>query len=183
LATFATVLATNDEIGISVDPVAGGVSGWTTGPAIYVNNTALDTYPAVFGFQNKANYTDGRVTVLTPLVVTGSLTLTGSVYQNVISQSIVSSTASIDLSKSNFYTVILPTSTNTVLNITNPGKGQTAMIQITTNTQASASFSSNVKQPFGFGYLPSTGSGDIDVLTLASFDGTNVLVTNVTKLV
>ncbi len=39
----------------------------------YVNNTAGDTYPAVFGFQNKANYTDGRVAVLTPLVVSSSL--------------------------------------------------------------------------------------------------------------
>jgi hypothetical protein len=117
------------------------------------------------------------------LSISGSgLQITGSVYGNVISQSIVSSTASIDLSKANFYTVALPSTTSTRLDITNLGKGQTAMIQITSNTQASASFSSNVKQPSGFAYLPSTGSGAIDVLTLASFDGTNVLVTNVTNL-
>ena len=115
--------------------------------------------------------------------ISGSLRLTGSVYSNVISQSIVGSTASIDLSKANFYTVALPSTTSTNLNITNPGVGQTAMIRITSNTQASASFSANVKQPSGFSYIPSSGSGDIDVLTLASFDGTNVLVTNVTKLV
>lgn len=116
-------------------------------------------------------------------IVDGSLTITGSVYQNVISQSIVSSTASIDLSRANFYRVTLPASTNTRFNITNLAAGQSAMIQITTDTNASASFSTNVKQPSGFAYLPSTGSGNIDVLTLASFDGTNVLVTNVTKLV
>jgi len=113
----------------------------------------------------------------------GSVTITGSAYFNVISQSIVSSTASIDLSRANFYTVALPSSTTTRLNITSPGAGQSAMIQITSNTNASASFSSNVKQPSGFAYIPSTGAGDIDVLTLASFDGVNVLVTNVTKLV
>jgi hypothetical protein len=74
LAIFNSVIATNDEIGFSVDPVAGGVSGWTTGPAIYVNNDALDTYPAVFGFQNKVNYTDGRVAVLTPLSASAGFT-------------------------------------------------------------------------------------------------------------
>jgi hypothetical protein len=80
-------LVTADEIGVTVDPAAFSVSGWTTGPAIYVNNDAGDTYPAVFGFQNKANYTDGRVTVLTPLSasagiinarLSGSTTITGS---------------------------------------------------------------------------------------------------------
>jgi hypothetical protein len=74
LAIFATVIATSDEIGFSVDPVAGGVAGWTTGPAIYVNNDAGDTYPAVFGFQNKANLTDGRVAVLTPLSASAGFT-------------------------------------------------------------------------------------------------------------
>ena len=67
-------LTTNDEIGFSVDAAGGGVAGWTTGPAIYVNNDALDTYPAVFGFQNKANYTDGRVAVLTPLSASAGFT-------------------------------------------------------------------------------------------------------------
>jgi hypothetical protein len=147
-----------------------------------VNNDALDSYNSVFGFQNKANYTDGRVTVLTPLVVTGSLTITGSVYGNVVSQSITSTTASIDLSQANFYTVVLPTTTTTRLNITNPAAGQTAMIRITSNTNASASFSSNVLQPSGFAYIPTAGDNKTDVLTLACFDGTNVLVTNVTNL-
>ena len=72
--TAANVLATNDEIGFSVDPVGGGVGGWTTGPAIYVNNDEGDTYPAVFGFQDKANYTDGRVAVLTPLSASAGIT-------------------------------------------------------------------------------------------------------------
>jgi hypothetical protein len=69
----ANIIATNDEIGFSVDAAGGGIAGWTTGPAIYVNNDIDDTYPAVFGFQDKANYTDGRVTVLTPLVVSSSM--------------------------------------------------------------------------------------------------------------
>jgi hypothetical protein len=82
LAIFNSLIATNDEIGFTVDPVAGGVSGWTTGPTIYINNDAGDTYPAAFGFQNKANYTDGRITALNNLIVSGNIdiqnTLTAS---------------------------------------------------------------------------------------------------------
>jgi hypothetical protein len=66
--------ATFDEIGFTVDPSVFSISGWSTGPAIYVNNDALDTYPAVIGFQNKANYTDGRVAVLTPLSASAGFT-------------------------------------------------------------------------------------------------------------
>jgi hypothetical protein len=73
-AIFTGVVATGDEIGISVNAAGGGISGWSTGPAIYVNNDAGDTYPAVFGFQNKANYTDGRVAVLTPLSASAGIT-------------------------------------------------------------------------------------------------------------
>ena len=66
--------ATEDEIGFTVDTSVFGITGWSTGPAFYINNTALDTYPAVFGFQNKANYTDGRVAVLTPLSASAGFT-------------------------------------------------------------------------------------------------------------
>jgi hypothetical protein len=145
------------------------------------NGSAFDYIPYM---TIAANNGDNPTPVFTRgLNVSSSLTITGSVYSNVISQSIVSSTASIDLSKANFYRVVLPTSTTTRLNITNPGAGQTAMIQITSNTNASASFSSNVKQPSGFAYVPTPGDNKTDVLTLACFDGTNVLVTNVTNLI
>jgi len=68
---FMNSIATADEIGFGVD--TGSFSGWAFGPGIYVNNTT-DTYPAIFGFQNKANYTDGRVTVLTPLSASAGFT-------------------------------------------------------------------------------------------------------------
>ena len=80
-AIFTFNISTNDEIGFSAQP--SYTPNWSTGPSLYINNPT-DNYPAVFGFQNKANYTDGRVTVLTPLVaqsgsiITGSLTISGS---------------------------------------------------------------------------------------------------------
>lgn len=83
-ATFAptlienSVIATADTIGMAASASGAGIAGWGLGPAIYINDTG-DTFPAVFGFQNKANYTDGRVTVLTPLVVNKATTISGSV--------------------------------------------------------------------------------------------------------
>jgi hypothetical protein len=193
LAIFASVISTSDEIGFSVDPVAGGVSGWTTGPTIYINNDALDTYPAVFGFQNKANYTDGRVAVLIPLsasagiidarisgstLISGSLTITGSVYGNVVSASITSNTASIDLSLGSFFQLALPNGVITNINITNPKPGVTAILEITNTGIPSASFSSNVKQQRFNTYLPSSGSGTTDLLSVISLSTSSVYVAN-----
>jgi hypothetical protein len=65
------------EIGLALDG-AEWTTNWANGPLLYVNNTPGDTYEGVFGFQNKANYTDGRITALKPLEVTGSLSTTGT---------------------------------------------------------------------------------------------------------
>lgn len=77
--------ATGDEIGFTADPSGYGVSGWTTGPALYLNDPG-DTYPTVIGFQNKASWTDGKVTFLTPISASAGITgdLTGSIEASVI---------------------------------------------------------------------------------------------------
>jgi hypothetical protein len=111
-AVFMNVTATSDEIGFSVDTSA--TPNWSTGASLYINNPT-DTYPAVFGFQNKANYTDGRVTILSPLSasagivgdtsITGSLILSSSnaVELNVIGNALItgslvmSSSAAVEL--------------------------------------------------------------------------------------
>ncbi len=73
-------ISDNTEIGLALDG-ASWTGNWSTGPILYVNNNPGDTYDAVFGFQNKANYSDGKVTVLKPMTfnsgITGSLTVTG----------------------------------------------------------------------------------------------------------
>jgi len=67
-------LTNSDEIGLSINPSASLLSPWAQGPGIYVNNDPLDSFNVVFGFQNKANYTDGRVAVLTPLSASAGFT-------------------------------------------------------------------------------------------------------------
>jgi hypothetical protein len=79
--------STLDEIGFALDG-ADWTINWGNGPIIYVNNTPGDTYEGVFGFQNKANYTDGRITALKRLDVSGSVniqnTLTASLQQGYV---------------------------------------------------------------------------------------------------
>jgi len=69
------------EIGLALDG-ATWTTNWANGPLIYVNNTPGDTYEGVFGFQNKANYTDGRITALKPLVISGSTSISGTLAIN-----------------------------------------------------------------------------------------------------
>ena len=115
--------------------------------------------------------------------ITGSITITGSAYGNVFSASIVSSTASIDLSKANFFTLALPNASTTNINIINPQPGTTALIQITNTGIPSASFSSNVKQSQYNNYQPTSGSTTIDLLSISAFDTTTVFVTKATNFI
>lgn len=69
--------ATGDEIGFTNNGSNYGVSGWD-GPSIYGNDPD-DLYPALIGFQNKSDWTDGTISILKPLNVTGSVSISGNV--------------------------------------------------------------------------------------------------------
>jgi len=83
------------EIGLALDGSEFSTN-WTNGPVLYVNNTTGNTYDGVFGFQNKTNFTDGRITALKPMVFNSGATITGSV---VISGSLDISNANIGSSR------------------------------------------------------------------------------------
>lgn len=115
----------------------------------------------------------GNQTIIGSTNITGSITITGSAYGNVISASIVSSTASIDLSAANYFTLTIASDTN--INVTNPQPGVTATLVINTAGATTASFSSNVKQSSGSFYVPSV-SGNIDILSFTAVTPSNVYV-------
>ena len=68
---------TLDELGLTIDPVAYSISGGT-GNSIYVNDPT-DSYPAMINFQNKANWTDGRITLKRNTDISGSLRVTNGI--------------------------------------------------------------------------------------------------------
>ena len=191
-AIFAGVVSTSDEIGLSVDAFTGGISGWPTGSAIYINDPG-GTYPAIFGFQNKASYTDGRVTVLTPLSasagiidarISGSTIVTGSVCGNVVSMSITSQTASMNLSLGNFFTLTLVSGSTTHLAASNIRQGQTVNLLVNQPSVGTGSLSYNTTFDFpaGANYIATPITSSKDILTFITFDSSTIYATSINNL-
>ena len=113
-------------------------------------------------------------------VITGSLGISGSMFGGVIALSVATATASVDFSAANMFTLTLP-SASTHINPTNIRAGQTVNIQITQPTPGTGSvtFPSNVKFAGGNDYQATATGSAIDMLTLVSYDGTNVLATSI----
>jgi hypothetical protein len=115
--------------------------------------------------------------------ITGSIIITGSAQGNVVAVTVASNTASIDMNAGNFFTVTLANSATTHFNVTNLNPGENANIFVTTGTISSASFSTNIKQPSGSAYLPSSGSGITDVLSLVALNSTNAYIVNAKRFI
>ena len=107
------------------------------------------------------------------MTVTGSLLVSASVVNQVISPSISSTTASFNLTTSNTFELELAAGATTHLNIINPRAGQTANILIAqpSGGTGSVAFSPNVKQPNGNNYTAVAQTSSYDVLTLEVFGG------------
>jgi hypothetical protein len=114
-------------------------------------------------------------------VITGSLVVTGSARGNVVSMSIASTTASLDMDAGNYFTCLA--SGTFFVNVTNLRPGDTANLVLTTVGIATASFSTNVKQPSGSLYRPTSGSNNVDVLSFVSVDASNVYLVSAKKFV
>jgi hypothetical protein len=99
-----------------------------------------------------------------------SQTFSGSVAGEVINVTIVSSTASIDLSLGNFFNLTLPTSSVTYLNPTNIRAGETSIIRINQISGGSVRYPSSLKFVTGSSYTASVFTNVADILTFVAFD-------------
>ena len=117
-------------------------------------------------------------------VFTGSQTITGSVYGNIIPLTISSNTASMDLSKSNFFTLTLVSGSSTQLAASNIKAGQTINLLITQSTPLSGSltYNSTIKFPAGNGYVPTNITGSKDIITFITFDNTTIYAAAINNL-
>lgn len=114
-------------------------------------------------------------------VITGSLGISGSMFGGVIALNVVSTTASIDFSAGNMFTLTLPSASTTHFVPTNVRQGQTINIQIIQQTPGTGSvaFAPSIKFAGGNDYQATATGSAIDLLSLVSFDGTNVLGTSI----
>jgi len=124
----------------------------------------------------------GSFRVSNGLTASGSAVVTGSVQGNVTALTISSNTASLDLNLGNFYTLQLVSGSACHINPSNIKPGQTVNIRINTTGSATVNFPSSVKQVSGSSYVPTTSTG-VDVITLVSFDSSDLYLANVKNLI
>ncbi len=124
----------------------------------------------------------GNVTVTGSLNVSGSASITGSVNGNVNSLTVASNTASLNLNNGNFFELALTGSQDIRIEPSNIKAGQTINIKLNTTGSGTVSFPTSVKQVSGSAYVPSTGT-TTDIITLVSFDSTNLFLANVKNLI
>ena len=117
----------------------------------------------------------------TELFVIGNAEFTGSVYGNVVSMSISSNTASMDLSAGNYFELTASVSPLNI-NVTNLKGGVTSTLSLSGSTAATITFSPNVLQPSGSLYTASV-SGQTDILSFVAFNSSKVNVVSTLKMV
>ena len=119
-----------------------------------------------------------------PGVISNDVTFNGSVNGTVNALAIVSTTASIDMSSGNFFTLTMPAGGAVHLTPINIQAGQTVNIQSTQNaTPSTLDFNDAFKFESGSTFIASTGSGALDLLSFVSFNTSNVLGTGINNLV
>jgi hypothetical protein len=117
-------------------------------------------------------------------VFTGSQTITGSVYGNVVSMSIASNTASMDLKQGNFFTLTLVSGSTTHLTATDIRQGQTINLLLTQPSIGTGSLSYNSTFKFAPGnqYTASANTGSNDILTFITFDSSSIYASAIKSL-
>ena len=155
---------------VSGSNVTAGTSGTSGAAGAAGTSGTSGVTPTTFPFTGSA-------------IISGSVIITGSAQGNVVAVSVASNTASIDLNAGNFFTVTLANNATTHFNVTGLNPGENANIFVTTGTVSTASFSSNITQPSGSSYLPSSGSGVKDVLSLVVESGTVAHLVNAKRFI
>jgi len=142
--------------------------------ASYANNATTASYAlnaataASFPFSGSAQ-------------ITGSLGITGSISSLVKVLTISSQTASMDFDAADMFTLTLVSGSNTFINPTNVRAGRTAALQVTqaavsngtVTFPSSVTFANNVSgsSATSSAYVPSPGTGSVDIVTFACFSG------------
>ena len=167
-ARLAGIPVGTTQTRVLVSDTTGNIFYRTTVPSASIAQTASYVVTAL-----SASYVN-------PL--TQTLRVTGSVFGNVTALSIASNTASLNLTSGSFFTLQLVQGTNTYINPNSISPGLAVSLLISTTGSATVSFPATVFQPSGSSYTPTTTTGK-DVLTLVSFDSTNLYLANVKNLI
>jgi len=127
----------------------------------------------------------GSAQITGSLIIQGNSQVSGSLRGQVTALSIASTTASLDMSTNNFFTLTLVNGANTNINPTNINPGQTVNIRVTQGSAGTGtvSFPLIVKQSSGSLYTGSAVANAVDIVTMITFDASTVYVSSIRNLV
>jgi len=178
------LLTTTSSVAITLANGTGSLDNTSLNAYTASNDTKWNTLANVtssliqatgsYAVKSSANSFTGSQTI------SGSLIITGSAFGNVVSMSIASSTASLNLNAGNYFTISIPTGT-TRISPSNIQAGTTATLVITTASGSLVTFDSSVKQPSGSAYVPTSGS--VDVLSFVSVNSSNLYVVSTKNMI
>lgn len=117
--------------------------------------------------------------------VIGNIAITGSIYGQPITLTVASSTASMDMRASNSFILNIPTGSTTHIVPTNIIAGQTINLllkQAAGATTGSVAWSPIILFPSGYDLVATATGSAIDLVSMISFDTTNLMAANVKNL-
>ena len=162
-------------------PIYNG-SQWANGKVLtgnYSINGGLTVTGSIIGTASLAN----TASYINPL--NQNIIITGSLRGQVNALSIASTTASLNLSTNNFFTLTLVNGANTHISASNIQPGQTVNIRITQGSAGTGtlSFNSAIKQSSGSLYTGSMIANAVDVVSLIAFDSSSAYISYINNFV
>ena len=181
---------------LNVDMTGGNVGLLTSGSltGTFITNIIPDVAITETQVEKIVTLTQAQYSGLTPIddtlyiisdatgeVITGGLSITGSVLGEVNALSIAALQADIDCSVGNFFTLTLAAGVDTEIIFSNVQAGQTINLQITNNatTIGTVSFGGGILFADGTAFTATATLDAIDVMTFVCFDGINILATGI----
>jgi hypothetical protein len=181
LNPFTASIAGTNAFTASLNAYTASLNAYTAS-----NNTKWNTLSGVTSSLISATgsyATTGSNTFIGTETITGSVIITGSAYGNVVALTITSNTASIDMSRGNFFTLTLASSATTRLEATNIKPGENANLLITQPaTSGSLVLGSMFKTNYNYPYQVTASGSAQDLLGLVSFNNSAIYLLGVNRL-
>ena len=124
----------------------------------------------------KSTYFDKPVIISSNAQITGSLSISGSVNNNIQTVGVTSNTASIDLSSANMFEITLADATTYLFDVTNNGAGKTATLLVKQSPAGTGAVDWGSVFRWSGGTKPAAtaGAGKEDMYTLVTYSATEV---------
>ncbi len=190
-STAASQSVFSSSVATSFSQSYAYINTYTSSTNIRLNNIETTSASLLIETANLEAFSASQLLLNPTLATTGSntfrgnQTITGSVYGNVVSMSIASQTASIDLSLGNFFTLTLVSGSATHLAASNIKQGQTINLLVSQPAvgTGSLSYNSTFDFPAGNAYIPTAVASSKDILTFVTFDSSTIYATSINNLV